>query len=420
MKILNDILLENKDFCAILDYINENKNNTKKEPVFVSGVFDSQKSHFIYSLYKKLNLSNTNIIICESELKAKKYYNDLTFFFKSSNIFYYPSKDIIFYSADVKSTEIIKQRFQVIQSLLDNKNITIVLSIEALFDRLVEKDIFSNFILNFELGTEINIDELAKKLVFMGYEKTDSIESEGSGQFSIRGGIIDIFPPNLENPFRMELWDNEVDSIRLLDKISGRSIENISSVMIYPTRELVYDDDVLNSAIKNIIASFEKDKKVLQKNNQDEELNNLNDYTMDIINNLKNKKSFSGIDKFIQFFYTNSCSILDYIEQDSLLFFDEPSRIQQTASVVQAEFLESIKGRLLRNQILTDQKEMIFSYDDVLRASEKFTSINLFNFNNTTNNNNNLFFNINAKSSSIIKNSLENLTDEIVKYKNLD
>ncbi|MFI3230363.1 MAG: hypothetical protein R3Y29_02285 [bacterium] len=419
MKILDDILLENKDFCAILNYINLNKTKTPIEPIYVSGVFDSQKSHFIYSLYKNLNLSNTNIIICESEMKAKKYCADLTFFFKSNNIFYYPSKDIIFYSADVKSTEIIKQRFQVIQSLLDNKNITIVLSIEALFDRLVEKDVFSNFILNFELGSEINIEELAKKLVFMGYEKTDSIESEGSGQFSIRGGIIDIFPPNLENPFRMELWDNEVDSIRLLDKISGRSIENIYNVMIYPTRELVYDDEILNSAIKNIIDSFKKDKKVLQKNSKDEELNNLNDYTMDVINNLKNKKSFSGIDKFIQFFYNNSCSILDYIEHDSILFFDEPSRIQQTANIVQAEFLESIKGRLLRSQILTDQKEMIFSYEDVLKSSEKFISINLFNFNNNPHNSN-LFFNINAKSSSILKNSLENLTDEIIKYKNLD
>lgn len=409
MKILNDVLLKNKDFCTLLDKIKNYEKN-----ISVTGVFDSQKSHLIYGLSK--NLNTTNIIICESELKAKKYYDDLKFFFKNDNkICYYPAKDVVFYSADVKSTDIIKYRFEVIEHILSNKNITIVLPIEALFDRLVSRDIFEEFILDFEVGNVINLKDLSKKLIFMGYEHTELIE--GAGQFCIRGGIIDIFSPNLENPFRIELWDDEIDSIRLLDKLSGRSIKNITKVNIFPMRELVYNENNLNYAIENILNEFEKDKEILIKNNKIQELETLSNYIKDIIDKLKNQKTFSGIDKFIQFFYKEEITLLDYIDKNSILYFDEPTRIRQKANFVENEFLESLKGRLLKNEILTAQKNMIFGYEAIMNFANKFININLYNLDSNINSN---IVKFNVKSNNILKNDLNNLNKQIEYYKSLN
>ena len=138
MNLFNDITKQNKSFNSIFDYL-----KTNKDPLLLSNVLESQKGHIIYSIFK--NFNNCSLIVCENELKAKNFYDDLKFFFKDK-VFYYPSKDVVFYSADVKSRDIIKYRFDVIKNILSGDKIVIVLSVEALFDRLVKKDIFKNFI----------------------------------------------------------------------------------------------------------------------------------------------------------------------------------------------------------------------------------------------------------------------------------
>ncbi len=411
MNLFSNIVNENKDFNNIINYL---KND--KEPLLLSNVLESQKSHIIYSIFK--NFNNCSLIICENEIKAKNFYDDLKFFFKDK-VFYYPSKDVIFYSADVKSRDIIKYRFDVIKNILSGDKIVIILSIEALFDRLVKKEIFEKFILNFKVGDLLNIEELSKKLVFMGYEKTASVE--GIGQFSIRGGIIDIFSPIFENAFRIELWGDEIDSIRLLDSFSGRSIENINDITIYPMRELVYEENDIQTAIKNILSEFENSKKTFKKNNKLEELENLTNHIQETIEKLKNQKTFSGIDKFLQFFYSENATLLDYLDENTILYFDEPNHIREKANIVKNEFLDSLQGRILKGDILPSQSQMIFEYDEVLHFTNNFKKVLLVTIPQTLKD-----FKIvksidfNVKSSSIEKNSLEALYNELKYYKSLN
>lgn len=411
MNIFNNISNENKNFNTLLDFL-----KSKKTPLLLSSVLESQKSHIVYDVFK--NFSNSSIIICENELKAKNFYDDLKLFFKDK-VFYYPSKDVVFYSADVKSRDIIKYRFDVIKNILSNDNIVIVLSIEALFDRLVKKEIFEKFILNFKIGDTLNIEELSKKLIFMGYEKSASVE--GIGQFAIRGGIIDIFSPIFENAFRIELWGDEIDSIRLLDSFSGRSIENIDNITIYPMRELVYEEDNIQIAIKNILKEFENTKNTLEKNNKNDELDRLTIHVQETIEKLKNQKTFSGIDKFIQFFYEDNTTLLDYVKSNTILYFDEPNRIREKADIVKNEFLESLKGRILKGEILPCQNKMIFDYDEILNFTKNFEKILLVNISQTLKDfNPKEIIDFNVKSSIIEKNSLEKLYDELKYYKSLN
>lgn len=411
MNLFNDITKQNKSFNSIFDYL-----KTNKDPLLLSNVLESQKGHIIYSIFK--NFNNCSLIVCENELKAKNFYDDLKFFFKDK-VFYYPSKDVVFYSADVKSRDIIKYRFDVIKNILSGDKIVIVLSVEALFDRLVQKEIFEKFILNFKVGDILDIEDLSSKLVFMGYEKASLVE--GIGQFSIRGGIIDIFSPIFENAFRIELWDNEIDSIRLLDSFSGRSIENINDVTIYPMRELVYEEKDIQIAIKNILSHFEETKKSLSKNNKLEELNTLTSHIQETIEKLKTQKTFSGIDKFMQFFYEENTTLLDYLDKNTILYFDEPNRIREKANITKNEFLESLKGRILKGEILPTQNKMIFDYDEILHFAKDFKKVLLINIPQTLKDfsiSQNIEFNV--KSSNLEKNSLETLYNELRHYKSLD
>ena len=159
MSIYFDFLNKNKDFAELKKNIKGNIT-----PVLTAGVIDTQKSHIISALSHELDRSS--LIITNSELKAKEIYKDLKFFLKDK-VQLYPSKDIIFYWADVKSLDIIKERFEIISKLVKGEKTAVVLSVEALFDRLVPKEIFENFIVNIKVGDRLDIQELCRRLVLM-------------------------------------------------------------------------------------------------------------------------------------------------------------------------------------------------------------------------------------------------------------
>ena len=209
MNIFYDFLKENKNFSKLKNYIT---NTEKVTPVLASGVIDTQKSHLIAGLSQEYE--NSTLVITYSELKAKEIYNDLKFFMKDK-VMLYPSKDVIFYWADVKSLDIIKQRFEIISKIINNEKITVVLSAEALFDKLVPLDIFKEFIFDLKTGDRVDLNKISQDLILMGYERCEMVE--GQGQFAMRGGILDIYSAVSDHAVRIEFWDDEVDSVRVLD-----------------------------------------------------------------------------------------------------------------------------------------------------------------------------------------------------------
>ena len=162
----------------------------------------------------------------------------------------------------------------------------------------------------------------------MGYE--GNAQAETPGQFSVRGGIIDIFPLTLDNPVRIELWGDEIDSIRSFDPESQRSIENLEEVTIYPAAEMVLDQEVLEKGLKAI----EKEKKAMVKKLRDdfltEEGARLNNMVEEAVNSLKEYQDFSAAEHFIRYFYKDAVTFLDYFStEDTLVFLDETNRLAE-------------------------------------------------------------------------------------------
>lgn len=365
--ILLDPILKIGSFISMKNSLEQG--NT---PILATGVLDSQKCHVIASIKQEIN--KPILVITNSELKAKEIQEDLNFFFKKQNqVLMYPAKDIIFYSADVRSTDIVKQRFDVINSLTQGKNPVIVLSIEALFDRLTPKDKFEEFILEIEEGMELSLEEMSQRLIFMGYERRDLVEA--SGQFAIRGGIIDIFTTIYDNAMRIEYYGDEIDSIRLLDSRSQRSIEKVNKIRIFPMRELVYGQEELDLAITEMEKEYNKTYLSYQKKGLLEESEYLKENVLQTIEKLKESKSISGVERFFQYFYKEETTLLNYLNKDTIIYFDEPSRIKKHAENSYDEFNESVKGRILKGYMLPLQMNMVFSYGKILHMCEKFSQV---------------------------------------------
>ncbi len=198
--------------------------------IAVSGCMESQKAHFIYGLS---GLFPCHLILAEDERSAKQIFEDYRFY--SKNVYYYPARDLLFFQADIHGNLIIRQRMQVIKAMLTEKEITVVTSIDGCMDFLGPLDAIKKQLIRFCSDSAVDMDKLKDDLVKMGYERVGQVEMPG--QFSIRGGIVDVYCLTEENPWRIELWGDEIDSIRSFDAQSQRSLENLEEIVIYPAAE---------------------------------------------------------------------------------------------------------------------------------------------------------------------------------------
>ena len=367
---LSTPLMELESFTRVLSILNEDTKENRKTAL-CAGVVDSQKCHLSFALMGHLRRSG--VIIASSELRAKEIVDDMRFF-HGNNVKYYPAKDVVFYNADARSADLVKQRFEVINALISNtEKITVVLSIEALFDRLASREEFVKFILRFEEGQELSLAGLSERLVMMGYERADMVE--GAGQFSVRGGIVDIFTPIYESPVRIELWGDAIDSIRLVDRSTQRSIEKVVSVEIYPMRELVYDDERLGKALAAMEGELSKTEASYKSKGLGEEARTLRENMAQVIERFKQNKTTPGADRFVRYFYDKTHTLFDYVDEDAVIFFDEPVRIAAHADNVYNEYASSMQSRIEKGYALPLQAEAMLAYSDVLSLARRFTQV---------------------------------------------
>ena len=229
-----------------------------REKLSLTGCVDSQKVHMMAGLGERFKYK---VIVTFSDLRAKEIAQDYSFY--DRNVVFYPSKDLIFYQADIHGNQLVKDRIQVLKRILEGKPITVITTFSAFMSPMMPLEIFREFTIDIRKNGEISEQELAKKLVSMGYEKTHQVEAPG--QFSVRGGIVDIFDLTQENPFRLELWGEEVESLRSFDILSQRSIENLESICIYPATELILSKEQLANGIAKIEADAKKQEEVFRK-----------------------------------------------------------------------------------------------------------------------------------------------------------
>jgi len=339
---------------------------TGKTPVMATGVVASQKAHLCRAVCEALH--KTALVIAASELDAKVLYDDLKTFF-TDGVYNYPSKDVIFYSADVHSNDIVKQRLKTINAILSGAARAVVLSIDALADRLCDKDIYVGGIIDIKTGGSLNLDGFMGALISLGY--TRCAEAAGAGQFAARGGIIDIVLPD-DTMFRIELWDDIIDSVRRVDITSGRSLERLENIKIFPAAEVIYNETIRQSAAANLSKAYEKRLREFGESGKNIETDNLKNSIGRDLSRLTANEPVPNADRYTQFFCSGETTLLDYLPKDTVLFFDEPPRVKSHFQNVTEEFTAAAESRILNGYMLPGQIDILISYSRILRKAHAY------------------------------------------------
>ncbi len=360
MTIFTKPFLEYKEFTEIQKCLEKGKT-----PIQITGCIDSQKCHFMAGIGEAYS---NRLIVTYNELKAKEIYEDLKLYDK--NVYFYPAKDIIFYSADIHGNAIVAQRLRILKRLIDGDPITVVTTLDGGMDRLLPLEFLSGKVIHLKEGDTIDLAKLAQDLAHLGYERQGQVEVPG--EFAVRGGILDVFPLTEDAPVRIELWDDEIDSIRSFDVANQRSIERIQKVALVPAAEFVLEPDTITAGLRQVENEKKKYIASLRKQAKNEEAHRIEEIIDEFKENLTYLQGAVGIDSYIKFFFQETVSFFDYFSSEStLIFLDEPSRVAEKGDAVFTEFSESMIGRIEKGYILPSQMDVIFDYKELLANLSK-------------------------------------------------
>ncbi|MBQ9123936.1 MAG: transcription-repair coupling factor [Lachnospiraceae bacterium] len=386
----------------------------KKQTVALSGLVDSQKLHMMYGLSDGFKYK---VIVTYSDLRAREIYEEFKFY--DRNVLLYPAKDLIFFQADIHGNKLVTERVKVLRRLMENKPVTLVTTFAALLTPQVKWDPEKDLL---PIGKSGSIDQarLSEKLVAMGYEKAYQVESPG--QFSVRGGIVDIYDVTEENPYRVELWGDEVESIRSFDILSQRSIEKLSSVCIYPATEYVLDEERMEKGFAKIEKEAKKQEEIFRDGFQTEEAHRVKTQFEQLRAQVLEFGMRGNLDSYIRYFYEEIKTlpeILSSLAKGNLIFFmDEPARIGEQARAVELEFEESMTNRVQKGYILPGQMNLLFDSRFVVAKmeGESVVTVAAMDLKNpmikATKR-----FDIQAKTMSSYNNSFEALVRDLKRYK---
>lgn len=326
----------------------------------VSGCIDAVKPHIAYSVN---NGSGSRIIVTFHEQKAKELLEEYRFFDKKAA--YYPAKDILFYQSDIRGNVLTSERINALKMMAEEKEYTIITTFDGLMNPMPSPEKFIQAVTKIAVGDSVDLDKLTRHLVELGYEK--NYQAQTMGEFSVRGGIIDIFPLTEENPVRIELWGDEVDSIRSFDSESQRSIENMEEVTVYPACELVLTEEEKKAGIEKIKNEAKKVADRFRKEQKTEEAYRLTSMAEQLAEEVTEYGISAGLDAYLSYFCEERVSLLDYLDKENgILFLDETIRAIERGQSTETEFSESMKQRLEKGYILPGQMKELFSCKEIL------------------------------------------------------
>ena len=306
-------------------------------------------------------------LISQDRARARKAYEDIESI-SDENCVYYPEKDVFFYDRDSKSKENTKKRLEAMAEIASGRANIVVTTLNALTAKISRPEIFASYKILIEVGQVVNLDDLPNKLVEMGYERFPSVE--GLGQFSIRGSIIDI--GTQDSNYRIELFDDEVDSIRSFEIESQRSLDKLEEIIIYPIEDLILREDEKEKIAERIKKDISKTKL------EGKEKDRLSEKFLRYVDRLENQETIINKDLILPYVDQDQVgSFLDYLD-NFIFLIEEPSRI-----VEREEELEIANGDkfaiLIENGEVTKAHEKTFyNYKDII---DKLNEKTLITFN---------------------------------------
>ena len=335
---------KNPKFC---EYIKNIEN--KISPIAISGLTSVGMTHMIAGT--KEFSKKPICIITYNEVQAKRIVEDLKNF--TDKVLFFPKKEIVTYDYVAESKELPYERIEVLNKLYENKNIILVTTIEAVMQKIVNKKALYKNVLNLKIGEQCQLEDVKQKLVNLGYVRYDLID--GRGQFSVRGGIVDISITE-KTGVRVEFWGDEIDSIRYFNIVSQRSTENINDITIYPSHEYILEKN--EQTVINNIRDTQYPAQLEKQVEQDIEVIKADNY-------------ISKIDKYMNCFYDKQETILEYLNDKFLVVLDEINKIEQRMENVNRDCQNVMQLLTEKEKIVPDALKNLLGYNEFQEQLEK-------------------------------------------------
>ena len=339
------------------DFVEKSLREGKKN-FSLKGLYGSAKALFLIQL--KENCDRPVLVITRDQTGAEELLHDLSFFSKwsacqNSPFLFFPSWDLLPYEYLSPQKEIVGERMKTLLELSQRKSSLVVTSLEPCLQLLIPQEELKRSILKFDLKDIIDLEIVRNCLVSSGYEHVEIVEDRG--EFSVRGGIIDLFPSNHSDPFRIELFGDEIESVRRFDVDSQVSVESVHSLIVMPVIEQILNKELFSKGIQKINAEAESSKfpqKIIHET----------------INRLENIYPFSGVELLNPYFYSNMDSLFDYLDKDYLIVLDEPELIENKRRKFEELVYEEYDKAIARGEFIPSP-EKIF-----LNKEQFYTQIN--------------------------------------------
>lgn len=360
--------VESEEFIKIKGSVSRNK-----YPISLYGLSESSKSFIISSIFNQFD--KNIIVVTHNEIEARKIYEDISFFYPNTYLF--PSKEIVFYNIDAISGDLRWERLKVIREVVRQSKKIIVTAVDNLTSSYIPLELYREYTFKISLGQMVDLDDISIKLIESGYERISTVVMKG--QFSIRGGILDIFPPASSSPYRIELFGDEVDSIRTFNIETQKSIDKVQSVEIFPAKELILKKANIEKGIERINIDYKHQQAMFSSKKDKEKLENLNLNIEKSLEDLKEKGNFESIDSFLDYFYEKTYSFFDYFK-DSIFVLDDVDRSFGKMESIYFEFQDAFKAFFEKGDIIRGQGNALIPKEQIVESllAESLFTIDTF------------------------------------------
>lgn len=322
MEFLKNVILDLPEYKNLLKFVGQSR-----FPLALTGLSGSQKVHIMYSLISQKN--RRALVIAADEAEAQRMAND--FVCMGAKALVYCSRDFNFIDVASRSREYEHQRIKVLSKMADEDYDVIISCMDAALQYTMPKHELQKRTLVLKNTQSVALNDVVDALIASGYERYEQVD--GVGQFSVRGGILDFFPPDSKAPVRVEFWGDDIDTMSYFDVETQRRTDNIEKITISPATEVIFDDrDKLIKKIESIAVSLKgkqapKAKEMLRLEAE----------------RIKSGLSLGQLDKYIPVIYEKPETLFDYLAKENFIFLSEPTKIKDRVRSSEWQWGEDIR-----------------------------------------------------------------------------
>ncbi len=329
----------------------------------VSGISESRVAPVAAYLSKQ----GQSLIIVPTETRAKRMASDLSFFSRDREIYVLPDEEHVFLKYEARNHDQTMERLKALKALRTGAPVIVIAPVSAAIKKITPHGFFEEKVLKINLGDDLDMDRVKETLRQLGYERTGVVDSRG--QYSVRGGILDVYTPDGAYPYRIELFGTEVDSIRTFDIDTQRSVENLKYVEIYPAEQILLEKDMFEKASARLRKEYTAAASRMEKKSPEtaEKLRQRRDQLCEYIEQTANVQL---LENYIHYFYDETEYLWDYMS-DGCIMIDDPDRIYETLDLRTREMKEDFQVLLERGQVIPKDTALLADRNDFLKVYEK-------------------------------------------------